>query len=225
MSLLGNFLTRKVDVLRKTLNQWCGWFFYNWSVRQLHCVLQSGAHLFIVTAFYRIGILSQRWQLYHRLHPFINDSFLPEWGLVSGYCSVWKGSLRQAWRNFSTRAQNGTRKDFFGTQHSLLSQYLLLLCPTSITILWTLCVYIHTYDTVQTVYELPFLPNNTAAKHLYTNRSGEKCCLDIYRWDAWLDQYVTLGRTFYRIILEHELVAAQLLPHFVTYRIPRGGLN
>ena len=30
-------------------------------------------------------------------------------------------------------------------------------------------------DTVQTVYELPLLPNNTAVKHTYTNRSGAKC--------------------------------------------------
>ena len=68
----------------------------------------------------------------------------------------------------------------------------------------TMCVYTHISDCVQTVYELPLLPNNTAAEHLYTNRSGEKCWLNIYRWDAWLDQYVTLGRTFYRIILKQE---------------------
>jgi hypothetical protein len=36
------------------------------------------------------------------------------------------------------------------------------------------------------VYELPLLPNNTAVKHFYTNRSVAKCCLDIYRWGAGL---------------------------------------
>jgi len=41
-------------------------------------------------------------------------------------------------------------------------------------------------DTVQTVYELTLLPNNTAVKHLYTNRIGEKSWLDIYRWGAGL---------------------------------------
>jgi len=30
-------------------------------------------------------------------------------------------------------------------------------------------IYIHTSDTVQTVYELPLLPNNTAVKRFYTN--------------------------------------------------------
>jgi len=44
-------------------------------------------------------------------------------------------------------------------------------------------IYIHTYihthihipDCIQTVYELPLLPNDTAVKHFYTNRSGAKC--------------------------------------------------
>jgi len=36
------------------------------------------------------------------------------------------------------------------------------------------CIYTHISDTVQTVYELPLLPNNTAVKHFYTNRSGAK---------------------------------------------------
>ena len=37
------------------------------------------------------------------------------------------------------------------------------------------CVYTHISDCVQTVYELPLLPNKTAVKHFYTNRSGAKC--------------------------------------------------
>ena len=39
-----------------------------------------------------------------------------------------------------------------------------------------------------------------------------------------LDKYVTLDRTFYSLLLKQEAVAAQLLPHFVAYRIPRGDL-
>ena len=35
------------------------------------------------------------------------------------------------------------------------------------------CTYTHIC--VQTVYELPLLPNNTALKHFYTDRSGVKC--------------------------------------------------
>jgi hypothetical protein len=33
--------------------------------------------------------------------------------------------------------------------------------------------YIHIPDCVQTVYELPLLPNNTAVKYFYTNSGGE----------------------------------------------------
>ena len=46
------------------------------------------------------------------------------------------------------------------------------------------CVYIYTHththththisDCTETVYELTLLPNNTAVKHFYTNRSGAK---------------------------------------------------
>jgi len=37
--------------------------------------------------------------------------------------------------------------------------------------------YIHTYTylTVYRLYELSLLPNDTAVKHFYTNRSGAKC--------------------------------------------------
>ena len=76
-------------------------------------------------------------------------------------------------------------KDFLGTQHSLLSEFCFF-CPTGISVLYILCVYIHTSDCVQTVYELPFLPNNTTVKHFYINRSGAKCCLDIYHLGASL---------------------------------------
>jgi len=41
-------------------------------------------------------------------------------------------------------------------------------------------------DTAQPVYELPLLPNNTAVKYFYTNRSGTKCWPDIYHWGAGL---------------------------------------
>ena len=50
-----------------------------------------------------------------------------------------------------------------------------------------ICVqYIHISDCIQTVYEVPLLPNNTAVKHFYTNRSDVKCQLDIYHWGAGL---------------------------------------
>ena len=49
-----------------------------------------------------------------------------------------------------------------------------------------MCVYTHISDCVQTVCELPLLPNNSVVLHIYTNRSGAKCLLDIYRWGAGL---------------------------------------
>jgi hypothetical protein len=39
---------------------------------------------------------------------------------------------------------------------------------------------------VQTVCELPLPPNNTALKHVYTNRSIAKFSLDIYHWGVGL---------------------------------------
>jgi len=53
--------------------------------------------------------------------------------------------------------------------------YFYFICPTSVSILCTICVYIHISDCTETVYELPLLPNNTAVKHFYTNRRGAKC--------------------------------------------------
>jgi len=46
---------------------------------------------------------------------------------------------------------------------------------------------IHISDCLKTAYELPLLPNNTAVKHVYTNRSIAMCSLDIYRWGAGLE--------------------------------------
>ena len=48
-------------------------------------------------------------------------------------------------------------------------KFLLFLCQTTVSILWTICVRIHSSDCVRTVYELPLLPNNTAVKHCNTN--------------------------------------------------------
>jgi len=45
-------------------------------------------------------------------------------------------------------------------------------------------IYAHIPDCVQTVYELPLVPNNNEVKHLYTNR--ERCEV--------LTGYLLLGR-------------------------------
>ena len=73
-------------------------------------------------------------------------------------------------------AQNGKREDFLGTRLSLQSQYLLLFSPDRrLYIVQNMCIHAHIFGTVHTVHELLLLPNNTAVKHFYTNRSGTKC--------------------------------------------------
>jgi len=42
-------------------------------------------------------------------------------------------------------------------------------CPTSVSILRGICVYVHISDRVQTVHELPLLPSNTASETSYNN--------------------------------------------------------
>ena len=46
---------------------------------------------------------------------------------------------------------------------------LYLFCPTRVSALWRICVCTHISDCVETVYELPSLPDNTV-KHFCTNR-------------------------------------------------------
>ena len=99
--------------------------------------------------------------------------------------------LEQGWSTYGTRAQIWTPKTFLARGIHCCPNILLLARPASL-ILWRTCVYtyiyifIHISDTVQTVYELPLIPNNTAVKHFYTNRIGEKCWLDVYGWGGGL---------------------------------------
>jgi len=73
-----------------------------------------------------------------------------------------------------------------GMQLSLLSQFLFISFarPASPYSEEHVCICTHISDCIETVYGLPLLPNNTAAKRSYTNRSGAKCRLDIYHWGA-----------------------------------------
>jgi hypothetical protein len=49
-----------------------------------------------------------------------------------------------------------------------------------------ICVYIHIHDCVETVYELPLLPNNTARETFLHNQERCEVWLDIYHWGAGL---------------------------------------
>jgi hypothetical protein len=62
----------------------------------------------------------------------------------------------------------------------------ILLSDQRLYIMKNMCVYIYTHisECVQTVYELPLLPNKTAVKHFCTNR--ERCEV--------LTEYLSLGR-------------------------------
>ena len=75
--------------------------------------------------------------------------------------SVW---TKAGCRTYGPFAQNGSR-------HSLLSKCLFLLPDQCQYIVKNVCIS----DTVQTVYELPLVPNNTAVKHIDANQSGAKC--------------------------------------------------
>ena len=65
-------------------------------------------------------------------------------------------------------------------------------------------------------------------KHFYTNR--ERCevltgYLSVgHRAGRCLGENVTLDRTFHNLLFSQEVVAAQLLPHFIPYPNSRGGL-
>ena len=64
-------------------------------------------------------------------------------------------------------------------------------------------------------------------KHIYTNRSGAKCRLDIYRWGAGLavtERMYDIGQNVFSLLSKQEAVAVKLLPYVVTYRFPQGRL-
>ena len=79
-------------------------------------------------------------------------------------------SLGQNWR------AHGTRKEFLGTRHSLFCQFSILFLPDQrLYVVKNKCIYTQISDRVQTIHELPLLPNNTAVKCFYTNWSDAKC--------------------------------------------------
>ena len=67
-----------------------------------------------------------------------------------------------SWYNV-TGVENGKGKIFL-YPHSLLPKNFLFLCPTRVSILWKICVYIHISDWVGIAFKLPLLPNYTASE-------------------------------------------------------------
>ena len=123
--------------------------------------------------------------------------------------------LGQGWRISGTRGQNSTR-------NSLLSQISIFPWPASPDC--TMGVYTLISDCVQTVYELPLLPNSTAVEHYYTNWERCAALTGYLSLGCWPGGHVTLDSMFYNVLCKPEIIAAQLLRHFLPHRIPRGGL-
>jgi len=86
-------------------------------------------------------------------------------------------------------------------------------CPTSIFILWWICIYIHVSDCLETVYELPLPPNSTSSETFYRNSGAAWCVVGwIFTNGApawrWLGEYVTSDGTFYSLRFKQEVAAA-----------------
>ena len=116
------------------------------------------------------------------------------------------------------------RKIYLGTRLSQLSHNFYIVCPTSVSILWTIYVLIHICECVASVCELPVLPSKTASE-IFLHKSGAVRSVDwifiigLPVW-RWLGEYVTLDRTLFK----QEAVAAPVTStFFFIYRFPRGG--
>ena len=96
--------------------------------------------------------------------------------------------LSQGCRTYSSSAQNGTRKNFLGPRHSLLSQFFLTSFARPPSEYCKEHVYIYThYLTAYRLYMNYRCYQITLQWHIFTQiRSGAKCWLDIYRWGAGL---------------------------------------
>jgi len=149
--------------------------------------------------------------------------------LWTGATFLWIVSIEHGLRTCGTCAQNGKRKDFFVSRHSLLFQF--LLSDQRVYIVQNMCVYVcvciyiyvhtHISDTVQTVYELPLVPSNTATKH-FTQIGAVRSVDWLFIVGApvwrWMGEYVTLDRTFYSLLFKQEVAAVLLLPCHIPRR-------
>ena len=93
-------------------------------------------------------------------------------------------------------------------------------CPTSVSILWRICVYIHIYDCTETVYELPLLPtifNNAGEAILHTpggvRRIDRIRIIRALAW-RWLGEYVTFDSTFCSLLSKKEVAVAPVTSKF-----------
>jgi len=89
----------------------------------------------------------------------------------------------------------------------------------NVSILLRICAHIHISGCLETVYDLSLLPNNTVSE-TFLHKSGPVLSVDwIFITGAPAGQrvgkYVVFDKTFYNLLFKQEVVAAQLLPHFL----------
>jgi len=132
-------------------------------------------------------------------------------------------TLYHCWRIY------GTRKEILCTRQLLLSK-LLISSARAMSLYCEECVYIHIPDWVETVFELPCLPNNTA-RETYLHKSGAVWRIDwICHCGAGLAVTGPI-RDISQNVLQSSFQTNSSRSHqllksfFLTVRIPRGGLN
>ena len=117
--------------------------------------------------------------------------------------------LYEGCRTYGTRAHNGARKgsEARGIHCCPISSN--FFSPTTVaTLRRTICVHIQMCDSVQTVHQLPLQPNNTAVINIFTAiwavRSVHWIFIVVAPVWRWPDRYVTMGRTFYCLLLNSK---------------------
>ena len=141
--------------------------------------------------------------------------------------------IDQGWRTYGTRAQNGTRKDFRGTRHSLLSYFFNFFCLISVPILCVrvrVCMYTHTcthiwlrthrlhmnYLCYQIILQV---------RHFYMHRELYEVLTGYLSLGCWPGGDWTNNWHWTNCLLfKQEVAAATVTSHFLPYRTSRGGI-
>jgi hypothetical protein len=125
--------------------------------------------------------------------------------------------VEQGWWPYGTSAKIGTTKDFLGTRHSLLYQYVISFARPRVSVFSRT----HTYLTAYRLYMNYRCYQTTLQWNIFKQiGSSAKCWLDIYHWGAGLavtGRIRDIGQNVERLLLKQEAVAAQLMPHFETW--------
>ena len=155
-----------------------------------------------------------------KLHQHFSSPYIPDrrWGSTI---------VLHGWRTYGMLAQQVTWKDSLGMQHSLLSHFFYISLARSVSLLWRTCVYIHTSECMENVYELSLLPNESV-RAAFLHKSVAVRSVDwIFIIGApagrWLDEYVTLDKTFNNVLFKQEVVAAPVTAIFssLSYSLRR----